>query len=648
MSAIGGIINFGGGPIDDEVLTQLARGLEPFGPDGGSNVRLESAGMVYRAFHTNLESRSERQPLVHHGCALVWDGRLDNREELIRLLRDELRADRSDSALVMAAYKKWDARFLERIIGDFALSLWDSNSQTLFLARDPVGARLLFYQADGERFLWSSRLEALLNLRGATFAVNDEYIAGYLASRPTPELTPYKNILPVPPGNLLIAQAGKIHLQRFWSLDPARQIRYRSDREYEEHFLQLFSEAVRARLRVDGPVWADLSGGLDSSSIVCVADRILEKETVQAHRLETVSAVFDHSPSSDERRFIRIVEAKRGRAGHHFLESEYPLLAESTFESFRIIPNPLETWSAYHKGVRRAMRAQGVRVRLCGVGGDELLTASSNPGPELCDLRVQGQLRDLHQRLQVWSLALKEPYIDLLWNHTVIPSLPRHLRGMYKRTERNKQLALLESGFVKRFNLRDRLLGCRDTFGFRLPSARGQSIAFSTVSGVISAGHLLAWDPIEITYPFTHRPLVEFLQAIPPTQWIRPGEGRSLLRRTLRDYLPPEIAKRKGKGSPMQATLRAVCREWPRLRMLLKDARVCAAGYVNERALNTLIEHANFERNPESLLVTRIGFLELWLRDLERRSQTAERTAPVNLSASITADGRSRVAEAVP
>ena len=90
MSAIGGIINFDGGPIDDEVLTRLAQGLEPFGPDGGSIVRLDSAAMVYRAFHTNLESRSERQPLVQNGCVLVCDGRLDNREELIRLLREEL------------------------------------------------------------------------------------------------------------------------------------------------------------------------------------------------------------------------------------------------------------------------------------------------------------------------------------------------------------------------------------------------------------------------------------------------------------------------------------------------------------------------------------------------------------------------------
>ncbi len=645
MSALGGVINFDAGPIDDEILMQVARGLDAHGPDGGREVCLGSAGMVYRAFHTNLESRSERQPLVQNGCILAWDGRLDNREELIPLLRDELCEDRSDVAIVMAAYRRWNFKSISRLIGDFALSLWDSRSRKLLLARDPVGARLLFYHLGIDKFIWSSRLESLLNLPDMKLEVNDEYVAGYLTSHPAPGLTPYKNIYAVPPGNILNVEQGRITLQRFWSLDPSREIRYRSDREYEDHFLHLFSEGVRARLRVDGPAWADLSGGLDSSSIVCVADRILEREAVQAQRVETISAVFDQSSLSDERKFIRVVEEKRGQPGHHFLESEYPLLAEQESETLRVIPNPLEMWAEYHKGVQRVMRAAGVRVRLCGIGGDELLTASSDPSPELCDLLVHGRLRDLHQRLQVWSLALKKPYIELLWKHTVFPSLPRRLRSFHKSSERAKRLDLFEPGFVKRCNVHDRLLGRVDPFGFRLPSARGQSIAFVSVVDVISSGYLLAWEPIEITYPFTHRPLVDYLQAIPATQWIRPGETRSLMRRALRDYLPPEIAKRKGKGTPAEATLRAVAREWPRLRMLFKDARVCAAGYVNAQKLESLIKQVSFERNPENLVVIRISHLELWLRDLERRTKTVTQTTPINFYSRPSDNSRTRVAE---
>ncbi len=351
MSAIGGIVSFNDCPVDTESLAQLGHDLEVYGPDGGSNVINDAAGMVYRAFHTNHESRAEKQPLVQPGgLILTWDGRLDNREELINLLRDELQDDRTDAAIVIAAYRTWGITFLSRIIGDFALSLWDPSIRTLFLARDLVGSRLLFYHTNENRIVWSSRIEALLNVREIGLEVNDEYVAGYLTSRPTQGLTPYRNIHAVPPGHVAIVKKGRLSLQRYWELNPSKTISYRTDGEYEEHFIQLFSEAVRVRLRVDGPVCSDLSGGLDSSSIVCMADAVIRNEADHPCSLETISAVFDDSPSSDERRFIRLVEEKRGRAGHHFLESDYPLLAESVSDGSRPIPNPIEALGGVSQG----------------------------------------------------------------------------------------------------------------------------------------------------------------------------------------------------------------------------------------------------------------------------------------------------------
>ncbi len=634
MSAIGGIINFNGAPIDAEMLMQLGNTLQAYGPDGGFEVHQNAIGVVYRAFHTNVESRLERQPLVNpDGCVLAWDGRLDNREELITLLSDGLRT-LSDSHIVMEAYRKWGVSFPQRIIGDFAFSLWDPKSKTLLLARDPVGARLLFYYVDKHRLIWSSRLEALLENPDVELEIDDEYVAGYLALHPGEGRTPYKNIHAVPPAHLLIVREGKVFCQRFWGLDPDKEIRYRADHEYEEHFLDLFSEAIRTRLRAAGPIWADLSGGLDSSSIVCVADYVLKRDSVQASGLETVSAVFDESSTSDERRFISVVEQKRGKHGHHFCESDYPLLSAAAFEGLRSMPNPLELWGEYHKAVRKKMRESGARVLLTGIGGDELLTASSDPSPELADLLVQGKFRNLHQRLQVWSLALKKPYLNVLLKHCVLPALPRRVQRLHRR-RRVKRFSLLQPRFVKDFDLYDRLLGPVDVFGCRLPSSRGQASAFLSVRDVISSGHLFAWGPVEISYPFTHRPLVEFLQAIPPAQWIRPGQARSLLRRALQTYLPVEIAQRKGKGSTAEATLRAVAREWPRLRELLRHALVCERGYVNPNALKALLDQPDFERSPESLFVLRISYLELWLRDLDRRTQPVKQASTFEFSSQL-------------
>ena len=328
MSAIGGIVGFNGTLVDADQLAIISSGLDQYGPDGGGDLRQRSVAMSYRAFHTNRRSRGERQPLVDaSGRILCWDGRIDNREELLESLSDEVNDVQTDAAIVIAAFGKWGVDFLQRVIGDFALSLWDPESNTLFLARDPVGARLLYYHVNDERIVWSSRLEPLLSLPDVELEIDEEYVAGYFTAQLEPSQTPYKNIFAVSPSHLVMAHDGQVRFKRFWGLDPNKEIRYGTDAEYEEHFTQLFREAVRVRLRAEGPVWADLSGGLDSSSIVCMADSIIEAGESEAPRLETVSAVFDESPSSDERRFISKVEAKRGRVGHHFKESEYPLLA---------------------------------------------------------------------------------------------------------------------------------------------------------------------------------------------------------------------------------------------------------------------------------------------------------------------------------
>lgn len=627
MSAIGGMIGINGAPVNFERVATLGDALSQYGPDGGCDVRQRSVAMVYRAFHTNRESRKENQPLVDiTGCVLAWDGRLDNRSELFHLVSDQLDGDKTDVAIVLAAYRKWGPGFAENLIGDFAFSLWDAKSQTLLLGRDPVGARLLFYHANDERIVWSTRLDPLLSLPDVELEIDDEYIAGYFTAQTSFSQTPYKNVAAVPPAHLVIVRGGRVRVERFWGLDPNREIRYTTDTEYEEHFTELFREAVRVRLRVDGPVWADLSGGLDSSSIVCMADSIIADREADASRLETVSAVFDESPSSDERRFISRVEAKRGRRGHHFKESEYPLLTTLDSHQFKGAPNLLESWAEYHKGVRRKMHSDGARVLLTGIGGDELLTSSADPSVEILDLLVQSKFLELHQRVKVWSLALKKPYLAVLWRHALTPAMPRRFQILNKRDDLRKLFSMLEPGFVTHFDLPARLLSTTDPFGFRLPSARGQAAAFVSVVKVISSGSLLDWDTIEISYPFTHRPLVEFLQAIPPTQWIRPGETRSLMRRSLRRYLPEEIVKRKGKGTPAEATLRAMGREWSRLRLLLRDSRLVARGYVNEKALRAVVDQPFVGHDLTTVSVVRLAHLECWLRTLETYAKVRKQT----------------------
>jgi asparagine synthase (glutamine-hydrolysing) len=113
----------------------------------------------------------------------------------------------------------------------------------------------------------------LIDLANVSLEIDDEYVAGFITKLPAGDLTPYRQFRCVPPGHAVIVESERFRTQRFWKPDPSRIIRYKSDSEYETQFRELFTESVSCRLRTDRPAWAELSGGLDSSPIVCVESR---------------------------------------------------------------------------------------------------------------------------------------------------------------------------------------------------------------------------------------------------------------------------------------------------------------------------------------------------------------------------------------
>src|SRR5260370_11674054 len=318
MSVQAGILNFDGRAADRAFLGKLSSAIEQFGPDGGSTYVDGPLGMVYRAFHTTLESRLERQPLrSSQGIVITWDGRLDNRAEVMPQVWDDLTDDRTDVAIVMAAYENWGTDCFCKLIGSWALSIWNSHDQDLLLARDYVGVRHLYYCPKNNSVIWCTNLATMVLLSDMQFTLNDEYIAGFLALWPEAHLTHYREIQAVPPGKFVRIRDAEATINSYWSFDTKRQIRYKTDTEYEEHFCHVFRQAVRRRLRCDSPILAELSGGLDSSSIVCMADHIITKGEAEVPRLDTTSRYDPEEPGGDERPYFTKVEEKRGRTGVH-------------------------------------------------------------------------------------------------------------------------------------------------------------------------------------------------------------------------------------------------------------------------------------------------------------------------------------------
>ena len=630
MSAIGGIYNFDDGPVSRSFLLTMGRALVARGPDGGAEVNLGGVGMVYRAFHTTRESRFETQPLVSASGDLVlcWDGRLDNREELISILRDEIHRNATDAAIVLAAYRKWGTAFPSHIVGDFALSLWDANSRTLLLARDHVGVRQLYYRCDEHRIVWSTDLNILLDLFRSKVEINEEYVAEFITRRPDPAQTPYKNYHAVPPAHVVTVASGRLQVTRFWGLDPTREVRYQTDADYEDHFRHLFREAVSCRMRSDRPVWSELSGGFDSSSIVCMAHDIYERGNTEAPAFETVSRVFDEAKGSDERKYIEPVERKIGKKGLHLSEDDYRMVSALGAKYSRLMPNPLGDLAEYYQALSNAMTARKARVLLVGHGGDEVLNASPDPSPELSELLLKCRPFELHRRISLWSKAFKKSYTKTLWRKALIPALPDWVQARRKTRSVVILSSVYSDDFVRRMKFGERLLGPPNEFGFRYPVGRVKATYVSVLTRVIASGIYQSLVDANVTFPFSHRPLIEFMLALPFDQCTRPGETRSLAHRALESLLPVEIAQRRDKGLSVYAYLAALAREAPRLERLFTDARLCAFGYVKPAALKELVELAKTGKSQRSTLLMSLICMENWLRAVEDRVATATITVP--------------------
>ncbi|MPY89810.1 MAG: hypothetical protein GEU99_18045 [Luteitalea sp.] len=617
MSAFGGIYQFDETPLDRGWLLNLAFALVAQGLDGGDEIVSDSVAMVFRALTFDDISDREHQPMRDgRGRVVTFDGRLDNRHELLALVGDGLGADQSDAAIVLAMHRRFGPTFVGRLLGDFALCLWHGEARVLFLARDHMGVRPLYYHVTPRRVVWATTLAALLSRPDVPRDVNDDFVIRLLTFTQDPRDTPYRNIEAVRPGEAVTISAGHVERSVFWRPEPRPLLRYRSDGEYEEQFRHLFGDAVRTRLRSNRRVLAELSGGLDSSSIVCLADDLIARSTPVCRQVDTVSCIHDRSPNSDEQEWIRVVEQYRGRAGHHIRESEHPCLA-AIDDRDRLAVAPVRCAAhSYRAALVEILRRCDARVLLSGEGGDQILQSTHNPQPELADLWAERRYCQLQARLRLWSARLQVPYAALLWRRLLKPSLPPWLREHLPADKPHLIAPWLSPALVGAARSH-RTSGDRTRLLDGLPSQRGLAVSLTDTATAIA---LSSWEQdarVYVTYPYLHRPLLEFMMAVPFDQRLRPGESRSLMRRTLRSILPPPTLARRGKGDPSEVLLNAISREHGRLRRLCTGSRVAQRGYVNEPALLDALDKAaaGYVTNTSTLLNTIA--IELWLRSME-------------------------------
>lgn len=567
MSGIVGIYRADDRAVDPGLLGRMSQAMAHRGPDGEGQWVSGPIGLGHRLLFTTPESLIEKQPVTDDRgeCWLVWDGRLDNREELRATLNAVGRAlgKETDPELVLGAYQQWGMQCLKKILGEFAFALWDGRTRRLVCARDRLGLKSVHYAWDGAMLFISSECKPLFEIRETMPEPDDEMVLAFLLREfreGDQGRTLFQEIHRLPAGHFLVAQDGRLRIERYWAIDPDRETRYSSDEAYAEHFLSLFREAVRCCARSEFAIGALLSGGLDSSAIVCTAERLFSESGGVSPALEAFTGFSDH-PDSDERRYVQEVTKATGIKAHEFYGcNRDPLYRfdELLWQVESPIVGPSRQSSL---ALMEAVRSWGCRVLLSGDGGDQLLDEIGYLGDLLNKKRPLRFVRETRAFAR-WYGGDPREFAGM----ALKTLLPTGLKFWGKRIARRAPPSWINSQLASEVGLKERIREPRHHVTF--PSFSQADTYFS----VTNPYHLLkfevderylAWHGMEPRYPFLDSRLVEFVLSIPSDRRTRDGERKRILRSSMQGIVPETIRLRQGKGDwteSMDQSLIALCR----------------------------------------------------------------------------------------
>jgi asparagine synthase (glutamine-hydrolysing) len=667
MSGIAGLLNLDGRPAQTIDIQVMARIIGHRGPDGIHAWASGPAGLGHCLLRTTPDAGT--LPLLHPSgkFAITADVRLDNRKELGDLLGLRITDDTpSDAELILNAYLKWGESCPEHLLGDFAFAVWDGRNQSLFCARDHIGVRpFTYFHQPGKVFAFGSEVKAVLAATGVPFQVNEARIADYLLlAFQDKESTFFEGVLRLPPGHWLRVDTSSFTARCYWSPDPTYELQLMDEREYVEGFRDLFTEAVRCRLRSVTPIAAQLSGGLDSSFVTCVAHDLLVAQEPDAV-LHTITCIYDKYPECDERRFANAVLDRCSRAVAHYIRPDQvsPLAYLDEALWYEDGPSYIHN-DVMNRDMVRAASETGVRVLLDGQDGDTIV---SHGWERLHELAFQGNwLAFSHE-----SSALKETlgypprWVFRTYGGEALSELARTGRwGTWLSRSRGASAA---SGIglwrlFRSYGLSQAAPECARRAWRRLngrpsvetPSLMHRDLAVRTEHcrhsspvwrpyqkareahqrHMISGAHATCLEGldriasrfgVELRHPFFDRRLVEYCLALPSHLKLRDGWSRIVMRMAMDGIVPQEVQWRSDKSNLSSNFTNGIWHFERKRLEHLRQGSPALCGYVDHhRLVESLDRFASHLTGKDAARFLWPALnLAAWLPDLEARYRNA-------------------------
>ena len=618
MCGIAGVYNFVDRvPANEQRLRKAAAALAHRGPDDEGVYLDGEVGLANRRLSI-IDLPGGHQPLSNEDGSvwITFNGEIYNYKDLRSQLLSSGHRFRtaSDTEVILHLYEEQGDRCVEEMRGMFAFAVWDTRRRRLFLARDRLGVKPLFYRVSAQGILFASELRALTQLTANAFEIDLQSVYDFFTFRYVPApLTLYRDVLKVPPGHILRADSNGVTVKSYWDVPGRQRATISSPEDIAHEALGCLRESVRMRLIADVPLGVFLSGGTDSSAIVALMAHS------GAAPIRTFSAGFNEAAYSELPFARRVAEQYSTNhqeviVGASDIASELPRLISLRYEP---VAEPTDV--ALYLLARLA--SQTVKVVLAGEGGDELFAGYPKyPADRLAKLvsriplsltrTVAGWLpyRQRRARLAIEALSTRDDAERAAaWFASFLP---------HERCE------VFSRDFLAEVDIHHPAKVLREVLEKDPSRSSLKRMLYADLKIWLPDNLLLRGDQmtmaasIEERVPFLDHKLVELAAGVPDRLLIRGFKSKAFFRYMLEGELPPEILCRRkvGFAVPVGPWFRGALK--PMVGDLVLSSRALSRGYFNKANVERFAnEHIKGLRDRRKELWALLNF-ELWQRQL--------------------------------
>lgn len=616
MCGIAGIITRSPGRIDANLIEAMTRAMTHRGPDAEGFFLADHIALGHRRLKI-IDLEGGRQPIFNEdrSIVVVFNGEIYNFAEIKAEL--EIKGHRfqthSDTEVIVHAYEEYGELCPIHFRGMFAFAVYDIAHDRLFIARDRLGIKPLYYHFDGDRLLFASEIKSILSVLRGRPTVDSGLIDFHMSLGYVPgERTLFQGIFRLLPGHTLLHEQGRNSVRRYWDISTAPMLEI-SAREAHDRLEQLLLEAVELHLMSDVPLGAFLSGGLDSSAIVACMARLTNEP------VKTFSVGYIDDPASNELEYARIV-AKTFGTEHY----EFVLKSGDFFDSLDLLLEHMEEPVVESPAVAlyqlSKLAREHVTVILSGEGGDEILAGYPLYNKMRKIDAIHKMARFLPQPVHSWigrRTVMSEKYAKY-WDWIGTP-LARRYRGISSNVTESLRSRIYDPALLSRV---DDSVG--DYFA-KLFSTVSQGTDLRRMSYVdinswlpddllIKADKMTMACSLELRVPMLDHRLLEFAMALPDNMRQNGSEGKYLLKKVMERYLPHEIVYRPKRGFPVPIAVWFRGPLFERVREILLDTRTLSRGYFLPKYIAHVIERHHTGAEDLSRRIFSLLALELWHR----------------------------------